>query len=53
MVGKQDLDEQGARPDTDIRLVEKGWTVLRIWEHVPIDDAVSTIVLHVERLTMP
>lgn len=39
--------------DTDIRLVENGWTVLRIWEHVPIDEAVSTILAHLARLNMP
>lgn len=38
--------------DTDIRLVENGWTVLRIREHVPIDEAVSTNLAHLARLNM-
>lgn len=30
--------------DTNQRLVEEGWTVLRVWEHEPPADAVSRIV---------
>lgn len=30
--------------DTDRRLNELGWTVLRIWEHVPADDAADAVV---------
>ncbi|WP_129336328.1 very short patch repair endonuclease [Cellulomonas endophytica] len=30
--------------DTTRHLQELGWTVLRIWEHVPLDDAVATVV---------
>jgi DNA mismatch endonuclease (patch repair protein) len=29
--------------DTDMRLQRDGWTVVRVWEHVPIDEAVRTI----------
>ncbi|EUA38531.1 hypothetical protein I549_0501 [Mycobacterium avium subsp. avium 2285 (R)] len=27
----------------DIVLQEAGWTSLRVWEHVPVDEAVSRI----------
>lgn len=30
--------------DTDARLEQNGWAVLRIWEHVPVDEAVSMIL---------
>ena len=30
--------------DTDSRLKQQGWSVVRIWEHVPIEDAVALIV---------
>jgi len=36
--------------DTDERLVGGGWRVLRIWEHVPIDDAVESILAHLREL---
>jgi DNA mismatch endonuclease (patch repair protein) len=29
--------------DTDARLTRDGWTVLRVWEHVPLDEAVRLI----------
>lgn len=33
---------------TSAALVERGWAVVRVWEHTPVDDAVATIeaVLH-------
>lgn len=30
--------------DTDTRLVTDGWTVVRIWEHVPIDEAIRLVL---------
>jgi DNA mismatch endonuclease (patch repair protein) len=36
--------------DNDERLRTEGWRVLRIWEHQPLDDAVSA-VLHEVRKT--
>lgn len=35
--------------DTDRRLREAGWTVLRIWEHVPVSEAVQLV----ERAVVP
>ena len=29
--------------DTDAHLVSVGWTVLRVWEHEPVQDAVDRI----------
>jgi DNA mismatch endonuclease (patch repair protein) len=29
--------------DTDARLAEAGWTVVRVWEHEPIDEAASRV----------
>lgn len=29
--------------DTDARLRSLGWTVIRLWEHMPLDDAVKTV----------
>lgn len=29
--------------DTDMRLREAGWTVLRIWEHDPLEDAIKRV----------
>jgi DNA mismatch endonuclease (patch repair protein) len=29
--------------DTNIRLAQAGWTVLRVWEHEPVDDAADRI----------
>jgi DNA mismatch endonuclease (patch repair protein) len=28
----------------DAALILAGWTVVRLWEHVPLDEAVSTVV---------
>ncbi len=28
----------------DAALILAGWTVVRLWEHVPVDDAVATVV---------
>ncbi len=28
----------------DAALVQAGWTVVRLWEHVPLDDAVAAVV---------
>lgn len=35
---------------SDERLTEAGWTVLRVWEHEPIDDAVQRILATVQIL---
>jgi len=32
--------------DTDKKLMENGWNVLRIWEHVSIEEAVALIRVH-------
>lgn len=37
--------------DTDTRLANSGWAVLRIWEHVPVDDAVSLIRLRLQQIS--
>lgn len=37
--------------DTDSRLTNDGWTVLRIWEHVSVDDATSLVRTHLQRLS--
>jgi DNA mismatch endonuclease (patch repair protein) len=37
--------------DTDARLAESGWNVLRIWEHVPADAAISMILSRLEQLS--
>ena len=29
--------------DTNVRLTSDGWLVLRVWEHVPLDEAVQMI----------
>ena len=29
---------------TDAALILAGWTVIRLWEHVPLDEAVATVV---------
>jgi DNA mismatch endonuclease, patch repair protein len=34
---------QGRDADTTARLESAGWLVVRIWEHVPLSDAVNTI----------
>jgi DNA mismatch endonuclease, patch repair protein len=36
--------------DTDARLVALGWSVLRLWEHVPIDQAMTKILGRFEAL---
>lgn len=36
--------------DTDTRLANSGWAVLRIWEHMPIDDAVALILSHLQQI---
>lgn len=36
--------------DTDTRLVNSGWSVLRIWEHVLIDDAVVLILSRLRQI---
>jgi DNA mismatch endonuclease (patch repair protein) len=28
----------------DAALILAGWTVVRLWEHVPLDDAIATVV---------
>jgi DNA mismatch endonuclease, patch repair protein len=28
----------------DAALVQAGWTVVRLWEHVPVDEALSTVI---------
>lgn len=35
--------------DTDRRLAELGWTVVRIWEHEPLEDAVTRVVVALQR----
>jgi DNA mismatch endonuclease, patch repair protein len=35
------------------RLEQAGWTVLRVWEHEPIEDVVSRVVALVERHRAP
>lgn len=37
--------------DTDERLVDNGWTVLRIWEHVPMDDAVVSVLARLQQIS--
>lgn len=37
--------------DTDSRLTSDGWTVLRIWEHVSVDDAVSLIRSQLQQIS--
>ena len=37
--------------ETDELLVARGWTVLRVWEHVPVDDAAAAVVTAVRRAT--
>jgi DNA mismatch endonuclease (patch repair protein) len=34
--------------ETDRLLVEKGWFVVRVWEHTPIEDAVALVRLGLE-----
>jgi DNA mismatch endonuclease (patch repair protein) len=36
--------------DTDARLGAEGWTVIRIWEHVPADNAADRVVEVVRRM---
>ena len=35
--------------DTDQRLIEAGWTVLRFWEHEPSADCAARIAAEVEK----
>ncbi|XVX21468.1 very short patch repair endonuclease [Actinomycetota bacterium] len=35
---------RGRDADTDARLVEAGWTVVRIWEHTPAAEATDRVV---------
>lgn len=37
--------------DTDERLAAEKWIVLRIWGHVPVDEAMSMILLNLSALT--
>ncbi len=37
--------------DTDTRLTDSGWSVLRLWEHVPIDDAVVLILSRLQQIS--
>lgn len=39
-------ENQRRDADTDQRLADAGWTVVRIWEHVPVEDA----AVQVERI---
>lgn len=42
---KDKLERNAARDREQTAALEsKGWTVLRIWEHIPTEDAVQTIV---------
>nr|WP_114472637.1 very short patch repair endonuclease [Pseudorhodoferax soli] len=36
--------------DSDVRLAGAGWSVLRIWEHEPVEDAVAAIVARLGEL---
>ncbi|MGH9076492.1 MAG: very short patch repair endonuclease [Acidimicrobiales bacterium] len=38
--------EGNARRDAavDVRLQEAGWEVVRLWEHMPLDDAVAAVI---------
>lgn len=38
--------------DTNTRLANSGWTVLRIWEHVPMNDAVVLVVARLKQISM-
>ena len=49
---KQKLSTNVSRDrDTDARLLESGWSVLRIWEHEPVDEAVAAIAARLDELT--
>lgn len=37
--------------DTDTRLANDRWEVLRIWEHVPIDDAVALVLSRLQQIS--
>ncbi|GAB3678774.1 very short patch repair endonuclease [Angustibacter aerolatus] len=39
--------------DTDARLTELGWTVLRLWEHVPAGEAADAVEQALVRLGAP
>jgi DNA mismatch endonuclease (patch repair protein) len=34
-------------------LTVAGWTVIRVWEHVPLDDAINTVVAAIQTSTTP
>ena len=34
-------------------LTSAGWTVIRLWEHVPLDDAVNTVVVAIRASATP
>jgi DNA mismatch endonuclease (patch repair protein) len=35
--------------EQDVALNEAGWTVVRVWEHVPVDEALEAVMRAVER----
>lgn len=37
--------------DTDAKLMDRGWTVLRIWEHVTCEDAVALVLARLEEVS--
>lgn len=42
---KAKLDRNVARDkETTSHLLQSGWTVLRLWEHTPVDEAVSAVL---------
>lgn len=48
---RQKISTNTARDrDTDERLSATGWRVLRIWEHVPVEEGVAKIVEQIEDL---
>ncbi|MCS5713529.1 very short patch repair endonuclease [Herbiconiux sp. CPCC 205716] len=47
----QKVERNRARDaDTTARLTEAGWRVLRIWEHVPVEEGVSMVEATIESL---
>ena len=48
------LDGNVARDrETDERLRAAGWTVLRVWEHEPVDTAVARVLADLARASLP
>lgn len=48
---RQKLDANMTRDrDTDARLLAAGWSVLRVWEHEAIEDAVAAVERELRRL---